>query len=47
MKTISKKNAKNKNFDSLGFTTLNINELMKIRGGDGTTNDLGGKKIPD
>ena len=47
MKTILNKSAKNEIFSFHGFSKLNVDEMMKIRGGDTTTGGDPSKKVPD
>jgi hypothetical protein len=47
MKTILNKTAKNEVFSFSGFSKLNLDEMMKIRGGDSTTGGDPTKKVPD
>jgi len=47
MKTIISKTAKQEFFNFSGFSKLNLDEMMKIRGGDDTTGDVPQKRIPD
>ena len=47
MKSNSLKQTKWKNLDLSGFTKLNVNELMKIRGGDATATIDPARKLPE
>jgi hypothetical protein len=48
MKTLVRSAEKKEVFGSLNFSKLNLAEMLKIRGGDGTTGDGDpGGKIPD
>jgi hypothetical protein len=47
MKTIANKSAKRDIFNFHGFSKLNLDEMMKIRGGDSTDGGDTTKKVPD
>jgi hypothetical protein len=47
MKTTAKKIEKSKTFNLAGFTTLKVNELLMIRGGDATAGSDTTKKQPE
>jgi hypothetical protein len=47
MKTIANKSAKSEIFNFSAFSRLNLDEMMKIRGGDSSTGGDTTKKVPD